>query len=60
MIDIENSALIHATFVEKLAFSTKEQVEKSSFKWRVTVSGELMFLDSYGNCDVTNTVTLFL
>ena len=26
----------------------------SSFKWRVTVSGELMFLESYGNCDVTN------
>ena len=32
----------------------------SSFKWRVTVSGELMFLESYGNCDVTNTVTLLL
>ena len=29
-----------------------------SFKWRVTVSGELMFLDSYDNCDVTNAVTL--
>ena len=60
MVDIENSALIHATFVEKLAFSTKEKVEKSSFKWTVTVSGELMFLDSYSNCDVTNTVTLLL
>ena len=60
MVDIENSALIHATFVEKLAFSTKQKVEKSSFKWRVTVSGELMFLDSYSNCDVTNTVTLLL
>ena len=23
------------------------------------VSGELMFLESYGNCDVTNTVSLF-
>ena len=29
----------------------------SSFKWRVTVSGALMFLESYGNCDVTNTAT---
>ena len=33
---------------------------KSSFKWRVTVSGELTFLESYSNCDVTNTVTLLL
>ena len=32
----------------------------SSFKWRVTVSEELIFLESYGNCDVTNTVTLLL
>ena len=32
----------------------------SSFKWRVTVSGELMFLESYGNCDVTNTLTFLL
>ena len=32
----------------------------SSSKWRVTVSGELMFLESYGNCDVTITVTLFM
>ena len=24
------------------------------------VSGELMFLESYGNCDVTNTVALLL
>ena len=30
----------------------------SSFKWRVTVSGELMFLESYGKCNVTKTVTL--
>ena len=34
--------------------------QMSSFKWRVTVSGELMFLESYSNCDVTNTVTLLL
>ena len=34
------------------------QVKMSSFKWRVTVSGELMFLESYGNCDVTNAATL--
>ena len=33
---------------------------KSSFKWRVTLSGELMFLESYGDCDVTNTVTFLL
>ena len=32
--------------------------EMSSFRCRVTVSGELMFLESYGNCDITNTVTL--
>ena len=29
---------------------------RSSFKWRVTV----MFLKRSGNCDVTNTVTIFL
>ena len=27
---------------------------------RVTVSGELMFLESHGNYDVTNTVTVLL
>ena len=32
----------------------------SSFKWRVLMSGELMFLESDGNCVVTNTVTLLL
>ena len=32
----------------------------SSSKWRVMVSGELMFLESYGKCDVTITVTLLL
>ena len=31
---------------------------KSSFKWRITVSIELIFLESYGYYDVTNTVTL--
>ena len=35
-------------------------VPSSSFKWRVTVSGELIFLESYGNCEVTNTVALLL
>ena len=35
-------------------------IEVSSFKWRVTVSGELMFLESYGSCNITNTVTLLL
>ena len=34
--------------------------EWSSFKWRVTMSGELMFLESYGNCDVTDTLILIL
>ena len=33
---------------------------KSSFRWRVTVNGELMFLESYGNCDVKNAVTILL
>ena len=33
---------------------------QSSFKWRVTVSGELIFLENYGNCDATNAVTLLL
>ena len=32
----------------------------SSSKWRVTLSGELMFLESYSNCDVLITVTLLL
>ena len=32
----------------------------SSFKGSVTVKGKLMFLESYGNCDVKNTVTLLL
>ena len=31
----------------------------NSFKWRVTASGELMFLESYANCDVTNTLLSF-
>ena len=43
----------------KLWSTVPWQLEKSSFKWRVTVSGEL-FLESYGNCHVTNTVTLLL
>ena len=32
--------------------------EMSPFRCGVTVSGELMFLESYGNCDIANTVTL--
>ena len=32
----------------------------SLFNWRVTVSGQLMFLESYGNCDVTYKLTLLL
>ena len=35
-------------------------IKQSSSKWRVTVSGQLMFSESYGNCDVTITVTLLL
>ena len=35
-------------------------IDKSSFKWGVIVSGELMFLENYGNCDITNTVALLL
>ena len=45
----------------KFGASLKFHVDlRSSSNWRVTVSGELMFLESYGNCDVTNTVTLLL
>ena len=40
--------------------SDSDNGKQSSFKWRVTVSGELMFLESYGDCDVTNTVTFLL
>ena len=36
------------------------RVSRRSPRWRVTVSGELMFVESYGNCDVTITVTLLL
>ena len=35
-------------------------IDKSSFKWGVIVSGELMFLENSGNCDITNTVALLL
>ena len=37
-----------------------KQEARSSFKWKIRVSGELMFLESYGNCDVKNTITLLL
>ena len=50
-------------FTNSLCSNTVQYTVKiftSSVKWRVTVSGELMFLESYGNCDVTNTVTLLL
>ena len=39
---------------------TRQQTKLSLFKWRVTVSGELMFLKSNGNCDVTITVSPLL
>ena len=34
-------------------------LKRSSSKWRVTVTGELMFLESSSNCDVTITVLSF-
>ena len=34
-------------------------LERSSSKWRVTVTGELMFLESSSNCDVAITVLSF-
>ena len=37
-----------------------QYIYKNLFKWKVMVSGELMFLESYDNCDVTNTVILVL
>ena len=40
-------------------FFTEHLEWLSSSKWRVTVSGELMFLESYDNCDVTITVLSF-
>ena len=33
---------------------------ESSFKWRVTVSEEFMFLERYDNFDVTSTVVNLL
>ena len=45
---------------DKTTNATQDQVELSSFQWRVMVNGELMFLESYSNCDVTNTVTPIL
>ena len=48
-------------FVSNFYFKVNTFLQKlnmSWFEWRVMVSGELMFLESYGNCDVTNTVTL--
>ena len=47
-------------FLDFSIFVEKTSSIMSSFKWRVTVSEELMFLESYGNCDVTNAVTLLL
>ena len=38
----------------------KNYINQSSSEWRVTVSGDLMSLESYCICDVTNTVTLHL
>ena len=40
-------------------FDQISRIDLRSFKWRVAVSGELMFLESYNNCDVINTVLPF-
>ena len=45
---------------ESIFKSPMNYLGKSSFKWRITVSVELIFLESYGYYDVTNTVTLLL
>ena len=55
-----NEMLSEQKRFSKMENQIQTAFEKSSFKWRVTVSGELMFLENYGNCDVTNTVTLLL
>ena len=40
-------------------FNVLRTIKMSSFKRKVTVSGDLMFLESCGHYDVKNTVTLF-
>ena len=47
---------IHDTFI----VPSLPPYKMSSSKWRVTVSGELMLLENYGNCGVTITVALLL
>ena len=50
-----------ANCIREITFrSPMNYLGKSSFKWSVTVRVELMFLESYGYCDVTKTVTLLL
>ena len=53
-----NEAIIGG--LPQFLISSIPRLIRSSFKWRVTVSGELMFLESYGYCDVKNTVTAFM
>ena len=55
---IKVSRLIFGDFIFK--FHDDEVFTWDLFKWRVTVSGELMFLEIYGNFDITNTVILLL
>ena len=50
--------LCRSLFLVKL--QTLGRSPPSLSKWRATVSGELMLLESYCICDVTNTVTLHL
>ena len=55
---IKVSRLIFGDFIFK--FHDDEVFTWDSFNWRVTVSGEFMFLEIYGNFGVTNTVIVLL
>ena len=52
---LKDKALVRISFLQHI-----HHENRSSFNWTVTVNGELMFLESYGNYDGTNTVTLLL
>ena len=57
MIELNFNVTEHA---KGKVFKVLCTIKMSLFMWKVTVSGELMFLESCGHYDVTNTVTLFL
>ena len=65
-IGIQSFIIMFKTDIKKVMTNTfyntiiQITIDKSSFKWGVIVSGELMFLENYGNCDITNTVALLL